>query len=174
MNGAPSVQPLTGSSVLVQWDGVPSGHYSLECCQHDSGSWVTVGGGPIQGLSNVVEGLEPGEKYSFRINSGLPSTLVTLQEQPENSTWQQDQFHRRYIELEELGHGRFSIVKRARDRGTAQEVAIKQVVEKRQSLEVTQAEYSLMARLQHSNIVRALALFEGAPQPGLDTIVMEL
>lgn len=173
-NGTPSVQPLSESSVLVQWDGIPGGPYTLECSRHDSGSWVTVGDGPVQGLSSVVDGLDPGEEYSFRVNSGPPSTPVTLQTQIGSSTWQQEQFHRRYIELEELGRGRFSVVKRARDRGTAQEVAIKQVMARQQSHDITQAEYALMARLQHSNIVRALALFDNAPQPCMDTIVMEL
>lgn len=173
-NSAPSVQLLSGSSVLVQWGGIPGTHHILECCRNDSGMWVTVGEGPIQGLSNVVDGLDCGEKYSFRVNSGPPSTPVIVQSRTSCSTWQQEQFHRRYMELDELGRGRFSVVRRARDRGTAQEVAVKQIVCKRQSRDVTQAEYTLMARLQHSNIVRALALFSNAPQLGVDTIVMEL
>jgi serine/threonine protein kinase len=121
-----------------------------------------------------VDGLVLGEEHSFRVNSGPPSAPITVHAQPGSSTWQQEQFHRRYVELEELGHGRFSVVRRARDRVTAQEVAIKEVVGRRQMHDVTQAEYALMARLQHSNIVRALALFENAPQPSMDTIVMEL
>ncbi|XP_021922834.1 triple functional domain protein-like isoform X3 [Zootermopsis nevadensis] len=173
-NSAPSVQLLSGSSVLVQWGGIPGTHHILECCRNDSGMWVTVGEGPIQGLSNVVDGLDCGVKYSFRVNSGPPSTPVIVQSRTSCSTWQQEQFHRRYMELDELGRGRFSVVRRARDRGTAQEVAVKQIVCKRQSRDVTQAEYTLMARLQHSNIVRALALFSNAPQLGVDTIVMEL
>jgi len=173
-SGAPRAQLLSRSSVLVEWDGLPAGHYILECCHHDSGSWVTVGNGPIQGLSKVVHGLESGEEYSFRVNSGHPSTPVIIPAQWGSSTWQQEQFLRRYVELEELGRGRFSVVRRARDRGTSQEVAVKQVLARRQSHNVTQAEYALMARLQHSNIVRALALFTNAPQPCMDTIVMEL
>lgn len=173
-SGAPRVQLLSRSSVLVEWDGLPAGHYILECCHHDSGSWVTVGNGPIQGLSKVVHGLDSGEEYSFRVNSGHPSTPVIIPAQWGSSTWQQEQFLRRYVELEELGRGRFSVVRRARDRGTSQEVAVKQVLARRQSHNVTQAEYALMARLQHSNIVRALALFTNAPQPCMDTIVMEL
>lgn len=173
-NGVPSVQLLSGSSVLVQWDGIPGGQYILECCQNDSGVWITVGDGPVQGLSNVVDGLDSGEEYSFRVNLGPPSAPVIVQAETGCSTWQQEQFHRRYIELDELGRGRFSVVRRARDRVTAQEVAVKQVVCRRQSRDVTQAEYALMARLQHSNIVMALALFSSAPQPCMDTIVMEL
>ena len=173
-HGVPIVQLLSGSGVLVQWEGVPNGHYMLECCQQNSGSWVVVGGGPVQGLSHVVEGLDPGEKYIFKVNSGPPSTPILIESQAGSSSWQQEQFRRRYVELEELGHGRFSVVKRARDRGTAQEVAVKQVVHKKQVPEVTQAEYTLMARLQHVNVVRALALFDSAPQPGMDSIVMEL
>ncbi|PSN40489.1 hypothetical protein C0J52_05229 [Blattella germanica] len=165
---------VIGLGVLVQWEGVPSGHYMLECCHQDSGSWMVVGTGPVHGLSHVVEGLEPGEKYTFRVNAGPPSIPIVIQAQASCNSWHQEQFRRRYVELEELGHGRFSVVRRARDRGTAQEVAVKQVVCKKQPHDVTQAEYALIARLQHSNIVRALALFESAPHHGMDSIVMEL
>ena len=170
----PTVQLLSGLGVLVQWEGVPSGHYMLECCRHNSSSWVVVGGGPVQGLSHVVEGLDPGDKYIFRVNAGPSSIPIIIQPKTGNSSWEEEQFRRRYVELEEMGHGRFCVVKRARDRGTGQEVAVKQVVCKKQSHEVTQAEYTLLAQLQHANIVRALALFNSAPQTGMDSIVMEL
>jgi len=88
--------------------------------------------------------------------------------------WQQEQFRRRYSEIDVLGRGRFSVVRQARDRGTGQLVAAKQVSRSRQPLRVTQAEYSLLARLQHPNVARALALFESSPLPEIDTIVMEL
>lgn len=117
--------------------------------------------------------------YSFRIVAakhklvGLPSIAVTLP-LAENAKWQQEQFKRRYLETGEIGRGRFSIVRQAKDRGTGQEVALKQVSRRRQPHQTTQAEYSLLAGIQHKNIVHAMALFGNAPIPGVDTIVLEL
>ncbi|GLH09852.1 Triple functional domain protein [Gryllus bimaculatus] len=179
----PRVQVMAGNSVLLHWEGEACGHYLVECCRHRTGEWLPVGdGATICGLSFVVDGLTPGETYSFRVLAplhggtkiaGLPSLPVAIPP-VDSGRWQQEQFQRRYQELEEIGHGRFSTVRKARDRGTLQEVAVKQVSCKRQSHEVTQAEYALLARLLHCNIVRALALFENAPDPGVDSIVMEL
>jgi hypothetical protein len=80
----------------------------------------------------------------------------------------------RYLELDEIGKGRFAVVRRARDRGTGQEVALKQTPRQKQSRSLTRAEYDLLASTHHGNIVRAFALFENAPQLGVDTIVLEL
>lgn len=88
--------------------------------------------------------------------------------------WQLEQFSRRYFEKEVIGRGRYSVVKKAQDRGTGQLVAAKQVSRIRQALDVTQAEYSVMLGLQHPSVVRAFALFESSPLPETDTIIMEL
>nr|XP_012140243.1 PREDICTED: triple functional domain protein isoform X5 [Megachile rotundata] len=80
----------------------------------------------------------------------------------------------RYLELEELGNGRFAKVCRAREKGSVREVALKQIFRVRQRLSVTRAEYDFLRTTCHDNIVRALALFEDLPQPGIDTIVLEL
>lgn len=66
------------------------------------------------------------------------------------------------------------MVKKARDRGTGQLVAAKQVIKVRQDTDVTHAEYSTILGLQHQSIVRAFALFESSPLPEVDTIIMEL
>lgn len=91
-----------------------------------------------------------------------------------DGNWEAEQFRKRYEELEELGRGRMSIVRAARDRSTGHVVAVKQVNRKHQSTSVTQAEYSLLATLRHSHLPQALALFTKAPNPGTDSIVMEL
>nr|CAD7398873.1 unnamed protein product [Timema poppensis] len=146
--------------------------------RHQFGDWVPVGSTTkVQGLSHVVDGLTPGETYSFRVLSplyggakiaGLPSSPVAT------PLADASRFRHRYQELEELGLGRFAVVRKARDRGTSQEVAVKQVSCRRQCHSATHAEYSLMAQLHHVNVVRALALFDNAPQFGTDSIVIEL
>lgn len=73
-----------------------------------------------------------------------------------------------------MGRGRYSIVKAATDRGTGQLVALKQSWRARRSKSSTHSEYSLLSSTEHCNLLRALAMFEHAPRPGMDTIVMEL
>ena len=84
-----------------------------------------------------------------------------------------ERFTDRYIELEELGNGRFAKVCRAREKGSVREVALKQISRVRQRVSLTRAEYDFLRATRHDNIVKALALFEDLPQPGVDTIVSE-
>ncbi|XP_076248755.1 trio Rho guanine nucleotide exchange factor isoform X3 [Calliopsis andreniformis] len=84
------------------------------------------------------------------------------------------QFVERYVELEELGNGRFAKVCRARDTGSGREVALKQISRQKQSQSLTRAEYRLLENIRHENIIRAFCLFEDAPLPDTDTIVLEL
>ncbi|KYQ47509.1 Triple functional domain protein [Trachymyrmex zeteki] len=105
-----------------------------------------------------------------------PSIVVTLSRSDigGGAEWEAKQFIGRYLELDELGNGRFGIVRRARDKGTGQEVALKQIPRHKQSRSLTRAEYDVLASTHHANIVRAFALFENAPRSGVDTIVLEL
>ncbi|XP_045464356.1 kalirin isoform X2 [Harmonia axyridis] len=176
----PSVQVVSCSSVHLRWESTAYDKFYLEYCRLGSGEWLPINGGRlIETKSYTIENLSPGETYSFRIIAAqnklisLPSVAVTLPV-ADNLRWQQEQFKRRYVELEELDRGRFSVVKRAKDRGTQVEVALKQVIRRKQSHNITQAEYSLLAGIQHGNIIRGLALFDNAPHPGIDTIVLEL
>lgn len=175
----PQVEVLSCSNVLVTWEGEGE-LFEIEYCKLGSGEWLSPNGNRvIGGSSYMVEHLTPGETYSFRLVAealklvGLPSPAVSLPV-ADNIRWQQEQFKRRYVELEEIGKGRFAIVRRAKDRGTGQEVALKEVLRRKQSHQVTQAEYALLANFQHVNIIHAMALFDNAPVPGVDTIVLEL
>lgn len=177
----PAVQIISCSSVSLHWDSdTISSRYFVEYCKLGSAEWLSVNNNkPVSALSYVVEHLTPGETYSFRIISaetkliGLPSMAITLPV-ADSLRWQQEQFKRRYIELEEIGRGRFSVIRKAKDRGTGHEVALKQISRRKQPHKIIQAEYSLLASMQHANIIRAMALFDNAPEPGTDTIVLEL
>ncbi|KAL3284862.1 hypothetical protein HHI36_019000 [Cryptolaemus montrouzieri] len=176
----PSIQIISGTSVNLTWESNVYDRFYLEYCRLGTGEWLSPNGNRIiEAKSYTIENLTPGETYSFRIIAAqnklisLPSIAVTLPV-ADNLRWQQEQFKRRYVELEELDRGRFSIVKRAKDRGTQVEVALKQVTRRKQPHHITQAEYSLLAGIQHTNIIRGLALFDNAPHPGIDTIVLEL
>lgn len=177
----PKVQTISCSSVSLHWDSdTVSSNYLVEYCKLGSAEWLSANNNkPINSLSFIVEHLNPGETYSFRIISadtkliGLPSMAVTLPV-ADSLRWQQEQFKRRYTELEEIGRGRFSVIRKAKDRGTGHEVALKQISRRKQPHKIIQAEYTLLASMQHTNIIRAMALFDNAPEPGIDTIILEL
>lgn len=176
----PKIQVLSCSSVFLEWESESYSQFYVEYCKLGTGEWITANTtAPLTTFSYTIEKLIPGETYSFRIVASqnqlvsLPSIAVMLPV-AENLRWQQEQFNRRYIELEEVGRGRFSVVKKAKDRGTGLEVALKQVFRRKQPHKITQAEYTLLASMQHTNIIHAMALFDNAPVPGLDTIVLEM
>lgn len=176
----PKILVMSCSSVLLEWETEFYYQFWIEYCQLGTGEWLSPNNNRvINSQRYTVENLIPGETYSFRIIAvqnklvSLPSIAVTLPV-ADNLKWQQEQFKNRYVELEEISRGRFSIVRKAKDRGTNVEVALKQVTRRRQSHHVTQAEYGLLAGMQHINIIRSMALFDNAPQPGIDTIVLEL
>lgn len=176
----PKIQVISCISVLLEWESESYNQFIVEYCRLGTGEWISPNNNhPVNSQSFTVENLIPGETYSFRIMAtqnkivSLPSIAVTLP-LADNLRWQQEQFKRRYVELEEIDRGRFSVVRLAKDKGTGMEVALKQVTRRKQSHHVTQAEYSLLAGMQHMNVIRSLALFDNAPLPGIDTIILEL
>lgn len=172
---------LGSSRIEIDWEKrqIADVSCSIECRTLPSQQWE-----PVAKQANeppVVLDMPPDASYSFRVvdddgRMTLPSTVVTLSrlEADNGAEWEAKQFIGRYLELDEMGNGRFGTVRRARDRGTGQEVALKQTPRHKQSRSLTRAEYDLLTSIHHPNIVRAFALFENAPRPGVDTIVLEL
>lgn len=173
--GESNIEVLSPTSVRLNWDS--SSSYIVEYCRLGSMMWLKADENPVKSMA-VVQALTPGETYSFRLicaNSNvvsLPSPSVVM---PANEThlWQQQQFSNRYFSVSELGRGRFSVVRLAKDSVTGHFVAMKQISRRKQDLNVTKEEYKLMASTIHINTVRGLALFENAPCIGVDTIIME-
>ena len=63
-----------------------------------------------------------------------------------DSCWKRD-FERRYIELEELGRGRFSVVRKCQEILTGQEVAVKFINRRKQTRDETRKEYEILAMI---------------------------
>ncbi|XP_011640411.1 kalirin isoform X1 [Pogonomyrmex barbatus] len=176
-----SARILGSSKVEIDWDRQEIGgtSCSIECRTLPSQQWVSVSKQVNE--PPVLLDMSTDASYSFRVvgddgRTSSPSIVVTLSRSDTGSgaEWEAKQFVGRYLELDELGNGRFSTVRRARDKGTGQEVALKQIPRHKQSRSLTRAEYDILASTHHANIVRAFALFENAPRPGMDTIVLEL
>ena len=84
--------------------------------------------------------------------------------------WQTD-FERRYIELEELGRGRFGVVRKCQEILTGSEVAVKFVNRKRQPREQTLREHEALSGISHPNLIHSTGLFVTATS---DAIVLNL
>ena len=198
--GQPRVQDLKGSSAVVTWDRAETGGgrvFCLQMCRLATGHWQTVRDNLTEGLC-IVESLVQGETYSFRVLSHSPSDLTTAVSEPSppsppltvpladlgpavagvppsltellDPAWRPD-FELQYIELEEVGRGRVSVVRRCQEILTGREVAVKFVNRRKQSREQTRREYELLRKLSHPNIVSASGLFVSASS---DAIVMDL
>ena len=104
--------------------------------------------------------------------AGVPSSTneTTDLQQLLDPAWRPD-FELQYIELEEVGRGRFSVVRRCQEILTGREVAVKFVNRRQQSRDQTRREYEMLRKLSHPNIVAASGLFVTASS---DAIVMDL
>ena len=113
---------------------------------------------PLSDLSSTVAGV-PATKED---NTDIRQLL--------DPAWRPD-FELQYIELEEVGRGRCSVVRRCQEILTGREVAVKFVNRRKQNREQTRREYENLRRLSHPNIVSASGLFVTASS---DAIVMDL
>uniref|UniRef100_A0A1A7XG77 non-specific serine/threonine protein kinase n=1 Tax=Iconisemion striatum TaxID=60296 RepID=A0A1A7XG77_9TELE len=71
-----------------------------------------------------------------------------------------DNFESHYMEVAELGRGRFSVVKRCDHRGTKRTVAVKHVNKKLMKRDRVTQELNLLQRLQHPHIVSLIDTYE--------------
>lgn len=171
-----SVEVVGPTSVRIGWESLNV--YLIEACEVGASSWMRLDDQPVRS-KQILTGLAPGESYTFQLvcptsrATSVASAAVTMP-MSETHMWQQQQFTNRYTTLSELGRGRYSALRLASDLVTGQHVVLKQISRRHQDLGTTKEEYKLLASAQHPNIVRGLALFENAPTPGADTIVMEL
>ncbi|XP_049693167.2 kalirin isoform X3 [Helicoverpa armigera] len=170
--GVPAVRAHPGGGLVVQWDEPAPAH--LEYCRVGEGEWRRATETPAAANTLALEELPAGQ-YSFRLicsRSGAPGPASGPAACGGGGAWQREQFARRYSVEEEIGRGRTARVLAARDTGTGQRVALKQVVAGRGADAVR--EYRLLSRSAHGAVARALALFAEVPRAGAHTLVLEL
>ncbi|XP_047543858.1 triple functional domain protein isoform X1 [Vanessa atalanta] len=170
--GVPAVRAHPGGGLVIQWDESEPVH--LEYCRVGEGEWRRATETPASANTLALEELPAGQ-YSFRVVSAR-SGAVGAASGPATcgggGSWQREQFARRYTLEEEIGRGRTARVLTARDTGTGQRVALKQVVSGRGADAVR--EYRILSSGAHGSVVRALALFAEVPRAGAHTLVLEL
>lgn len=123
---APAVRLHPGGGLAVQWDEPAPVH--LEYCRVGEGEWRRATETPVAAHTLALEELPAGQ-YSFRLVSAASGAAGAASAAAACGAggWQRDQFARRYAAEEELGRGRTARVLAARDTGTGQRVALKQV-----------------------------------------------
>lgn len=125
--GVPCVRAHPGGGLVVQWDEPGPAH--LEYCRVGEGEWRRATETPAAANTLALEELPAGQ-YSFRLvcaRGGAAGAASAAAACGGGGGWQREQFARRYSVEEEIGRGRTARVLAARDTGTGQRVALKQV-----------------------------------------------
>lgn len=125
--GVPAVRAHPGGGLVIQWDESEAVH--LEYCRVGEGEWRRATDTPASANTLALEELPAGQ-YSFRVvsaRSGAAGAASGPATCGGGGGWQREQFARRYTLEGEIGRGRTARVLAARDTGTGQRVALKQV-----------------------------------------------
>lgn len=189
------------NSALLFWPPITTKSvvYSVESSRLHSNEWKPIQVS-LDDNKCWVSGLQAGETYGFRVVAHLKDGSGSSQPSPPSqplsipigrisgdlgnnplagrksshvdldALWQRD-FERQYIELEELGRGRFSVVRRCQQILTGNEVAVKFINRRKQDRDETRKEFDVISRLKHPNLVSTFGLFLTATS---DAIVIEL
>lgn len=104
--------------------------------------------------SPIVE-VSPYRRWSEAATASLEADVGRAKVSNE---WQSN-FERSYIELEELGRGRFSVVRRCQEIMTGNEVAVKFVNRKKQDEVDTLREYRHLAALKYPYLIASRGLY---------------
>ena len=118
----------------------------------------------LSSSSPTVSSVSPSSKSPvvevspYRRWSEAASTLETVTNKVSHYEWQSN-FERSYIELEELGRGRFSVVRRCQEIMSGNEVAVKFVNKRKQNEEDTLKEYRNLAHVKNPYIITSMGLY---------------
>uniref|UniRef100_A0A8C8SSQ3 Kalirin RhoGEF kinase n=1 Tax=Pelusios castaneus TaxID=367368 RepID=A0A8C8SSQ3_9SAUR len=132
----------------------------------------------------VIEDLTPGCRYQFRVSASNPwgislpsepSEFVSLPEYDAATdgatvSWKEN-FDFAYMELHEIGRGRFSIVKKCIHKATRKDVAVKFISKKMKKKEQAAHEAALLQHLQHPQYITIHDTYES---PTAYILVLEL
>ncbi|XP_039613341.1 kalirin isoform X3 [Polypterus senegalus] len=185
----PMAQERSSTSVILRW--LPPANtgncaisgYTVEYKQEGSVKWKSIAVSTLDTFL-LIEDLMPGGQYQFRVSASNPwgistpsepSNIVSL---PENDSsydgttihWK-DNFESSYINLAEIGRGRFSVVRKCVNRATKKEVAAKFISKRLKKKEQVAHESAILQHLQHPQF---LVLFDTFESPGCFILVLEL
>ncbi|CAJ0965631.1 unnamed protein product [Ranitomeya imitator] len=190
--GAPSqpiAQERSSTSVILRWLPPSStgyctiSGYTVEYKDEGSSVWQQSVACTLDTYL-VLEDLRPGGTYQFKVSAsnpwGLslpsdPSEPLRLPEIDANADgsaiyWKEN-FEQVYLEQQEIGRGRFSVVKRCIQKNSRKEFAVKFVNKKMKKREQAAHEAALLQHLQHPQYITVHDTYES---PGAYILVLDL
>uniref|UniRef100_A0A8C5QUW3 non-specific serine/threonine protein kinase n=1 Tax=Leptobrachium leishanense TaxID=445787 RepID=A0A8C5QUW3_9ANUR len=176
----PVAQERSSSSVILRWLPPSStgnctiSGYTVEYKEEGSLVWQQSVACTLDTYL-MLEDLCPGHKYQFRVSASNPwgislpsepSEPVCLPEHDANTDgstvfWKEN-FDYLYMEQQEIGRGRFSVVKRCSQKSTRREVAVKFISKKLKRKEQAAHEAALLQHLQHPQYITLHDTYESA------------
>ncbi|XP_075466191.1 kalirin-like [Ascaphus truei] len=187
--GRPLAQERSSYSVILRWLPPSStgnctiSSYTMEYREEGSPVWQQSVASTLDTYL-VLEDLCPGSQYQFRVSASnpwgisLPSDPSEPVRLPENDTntnsaiisWKEN-FDQVYVELQEIGRGRFSIVKKCVQKTSKKDVAVKFISKKLRKREQVAHEAALSQHLQHPQYITIHDTYESA---GSYILIMDL
>ncbi|XP_052674047.1 kalirin-like isoform X2 [Crassostrea angulata] len=182
--GKPLIRNQVGTSVHLEWAPPPtplSGGqiqgYTIELREREMAMWQAAI--PyVPNTSQVIGDLVTGCAYQFRVSSNnsvgmsepsVESDFVIIpqeNEMPEKDEGTQaiwkSTFDNDYKELEEIGRGRFAVVKKCLQKCSNQYVSVKYLNRRQTRKEEVEMEFNILHLLQHENLVQLYDLYETA------------
>ncbi|KAK3082713.1 hypothetical protein FSP39_003330 [Pinctada imbricata] len=180
----PKVRNQVGTSVHLEWSppayitgDVQIQGYTIEIREINSDMWQAAI--PyVPNTSQVIGDLCPGSTYQFRVSSNnsigmsepsIESDFVTIPTETEmvenedgvltlwKSTYDND-----FSEIDEIGRGRFSVVKKCVQKCSGQDVAAKCLNKRQFEREIVELEFNTALSLQHHNLPQMFDLYDNA------------
>ncbi|XP_053326998.1 kalirin isoform X2 [Spea bombifrons] len=185
----PVAQERSSTSVILRWlPPASTGNctisgYTAEYKEEGSQTWQQSVACTLDTYL-VLEDLCPGATYRFRVSASNPwgisvpsepSEPVRLAEYDANAdgsaiAWREN-FDLMYVEQQEIGRGRFSVVRRCVQKATRKDVAVKFISKKMKKKEQAAHEAALLQHLQHPQYV---ALHDTFESPTAYILVLDL
>ncbi|XP_074857072.1 kalirin isoform X10 [Carettochelys insculpta] len=185
----PIAQERSCTSVILRWLPPSStgnctiSGYTVEYREEGSQVWQQSVASTLDTYL-VIEDLTPGCRYQFRVSASNPwgislpsepSEFVSLPEDDAAAdgatvSWKEN-FDFAYVELHEIGRGRFSIVKKCIHKATRKDVAVKFISKKMKKKEQAAHEAALLQHLQHPQYITIHDTYES---PTSYILVLEL
>lgn len=185
----PIAQERSCTSVILRWLPPSStgnctiSGYTVEYREEGSQTWQQSVASTLDTYL-VIEDLSPGSPYQFRVSASNPwgislpsepSEFVRLPEYDAAAdgatiSWKEN-FDSAYTELNEIGRGRFSIVKKCIHKATRKDVAVKFVSKKMKKKEQAAHEAALLQHLQHPQYITLHDTYES---PTSYILILEL
>jgi len=199
--GPPQVISVLSESVSLVWSPMKKDDeeqsasivkfFTVEHCIAESDMWTSCA--VVDGYSCQVHHLVSGQMYSFRIiahgegrtrsdpsdpsepvivpvpsssspNSSAPSTPTREEEQGKD-------FHRKYVELEDLNRGRFSVIRKCQEVSSGKEMVVKCVPRKRWKKQFVQKEFQILSATNTTFVVSPVEFYDTLVH---SVIVMEM